>query len=154
MPQARVYNDNVHPYNEVFKGTPVHIPAGGFVDMDYEDALQFEYTGAPMIKNAGGQQCPTSFKRIRVVPLGAVPQAEVPLVCHATGEKAATPAQLRELEAKNAHLLHDEAKEQVQELAAKDAEIAALKAQLAAAQGQPPKGKPGRPRKNPEGATA
>lgn len=153
MTTARVYNDNVHPYTEVFKGSRVEIPAGGYVTMDYEEALQFEYTGAPMIKNAGGQQCPTSFKRIRVVPQGAVPQADVPLVCHATGEKAASPAALRELEAQNAHLLHEEAKEQVEALKAKDDEIAALKAALAAA-GQVPKGKPGRPRKNPEGAEA
>jgi hypothetical protein len=154
MPQARVYNDNVHPYRENFKGSNIEIPPGGFVVMDYEEALQFEYTGAPMIKNAGGQQCPTSFKRIRVVPLGAVELADVPLVCHATGEKAHSPAELRKLEEQNAHLLHDEAKEQVQELKAKDEEIAALKAQLEALSAQPPKNKGGRPRKNPEAPQA
>ena len=30
MTTARVYNDNVHPYTEVFKGSRVEIPAGGF----------------------------------------------------------------------------------------------------------------------------
>jgi hypothetical protein len=153
MPHARVYNDNVHPYRERFKDADIVIPAGGSIVMDYDEALQFEYTGAPMIKNAGGQQCPTSFKRIRVVPLGAVEAAPVPLVCHATGQKVATTEELAALNREHEHLLHDDAKEQVKELRAKDDEIAALKAKLAAAEA-PAKNKGGRPRKNPEAASA
>lgn len=152
MATARVYNDNVHPYRENFKGNIVEIPAGGFVTMDFEEALQFEFTGAPMIKNAGGQQCPTSFKRIRVVALDKVAPAEVPLVCHATGQKVATTEELAALNREHEHLLHDDAKEQVKELREKDDEIAALKAQLAEA--AVPKNKGGRPRKNPEASPA
>ena len=145
MPQARVHNDNIHPYRENFKGSIVEIPAGGSVVMDFEEALQFEGTGAPMIKNAGGQQCPTSFKKIRVEPIGAVELAKVPLVCHATGKVAATADELRAMNAESEHLLHKDAKEAVEELKAKDAEIAALRAELAAAAVSKNKG--GRPRK-------
>lgn len=147
MALARVFNDNVYPHRETFKGTTVEIAAGGSVDMDFEEALQFEGQFYPMIKNAGGQQCPTSFKRLRVVPLGPVALAEVPLVCHATGALATNKAELAKLNAENEHLLHEDAKEQVEELKAKDDEIARLRAQLAAATVTPPKNKGGRPRK-------
>jgi hypothetical protein len=152
MARARVYNDNVHPHRELFKGTQIEIHAGGYVDMDFEDALLFEGQFFPMIKNAGGQQCPTSYKRLRVVALDKVTPAEVPLVCHATGQKVATTEELAALNREHEHLLHDDAKEQVKEMREKDEEIEALKAKLAAL--EVPKNKGGRPRKNPEAASA
>lgn len=147
MATARVFNDNVHPYRETFKGTLIEIPVGGSVDMDFEEALQFEGTARSMIKNAGGQQCPTSFKKLRVVPLSAVPLAPAPLICHATGKVAADAAELARWNAENEHLLHDDAKDTVEALKAKDAEIASLRAQLEAT-AVPTRGKPGRPRKD------
>ena len=148
MPQARIFNDNVHPHRENFKGAVIEIAAGGYVDMDHDEALQFEGQFFPMIKNAGGQQDSKSFKRLRVEALGSVAPAVVPLVCHATGKVAANAAELKRLNEENEHSLHEDAKETVAELKEKDAEIAALRAELAAATAIPPKNKGGRPRKD------
>lgn len=148
MPQARVHNDNSYPHRELFKGTEVLIPAHGSVLMDLDDALQFEGQFFPMIKNAGGQQCPTSYKRIRIEPLGAVDHARVPLVCHANGQVAGGAAELAKMNEAHFHMLDDEARETVEAIKEKDAEIDRLRAALAAVT-TAPKNKGGRPRKHP-----
>jgi hypothetical protein len=147
MPQAQVWNDNVYPHVEKFKGVTLEIPAGGCISMDYEEANQFLCQFFPMQKTGGGQQDPKSFKRLRVEPLGTVEPARVPLVCHATGQVVANEGELKKLNEEHAHLLHDDAKEELARLKEKDDEIAKLKAELVAAKTMPPKNKGGRPRK-------
>lgn len=76
----RVYND--HPngltHREKFKGDDIEIPAGGFVTMDYEDAIQFKSQFFPIRLNNQNVQDPASYKCLRVVAEpGATTEPEV-----------------------------------------------------------------------------
>lgn len=100
MAKWRVYN--MHPegmtHREKFRETLLEIPAGGYVLMDYEDAVQFRSQYFPMKKNAQGAADPASFKCIVLKPDGDV--TEVPtttakeFVCHFDGAKFPTQAML------------------------------------------------------------
>lgn len=67
MAKMKVYNDNTHPYREIFKGDKIEIPSKGFIIMDYDDAYQFRGTFSPPVLNADNQHMPEGFKMIRVV---------------------------------------------------------------------------------------
>src|SRR5436190_604337 len=70
MALARVHNDNVHPFSQEFKGNRINIPAGGFIEMEIEEAIEFKGEYFPMKKNKDGGQDPRSYKKIRVVNPG------------------------------------------------------------------------------------
>lgn len=68
--RAKVYNDNTFPHKEYFKGETVSIPAGEFIEMDYDEAIEFRGQFTSIVRDADNQPKKESFKMIRVVPLG------------------------------------------------------------------------------------
>lgn len=97
MAKWRVYNR--HPegmtHREKYKEQMITIPAGGFVLMDYEDAVQFRGQYFPMKKNAQGAPDPASFKVIHLEPDNAeVKAAPVEFICHFDGRKFPTQSAL------------------------------------------------------------
>lgn len=147
MPVVKVWNDNVYEYKETFKGELKLIPAKGYIEMEYEDAIDFKGAYSPIITDGNGNHLPQGFKMIRVEQPPVIPAPELKLVNHATGAIAATPEALRAMLLEHSHLnVKDESAEKslAEELAAARAEIERLKA-------QPPKNLGGRP---PKQATA
>lgn len=67
--QAKVWNDNKYPHSEMFKGDEVYIPAGSFIEMDYQEAIQFKGQMAPVKFNHDGIGTPETYKMIRVEPI-------------------------------------------------------------------------------------
>jgi len=78
MPKVKVWNLNTHPYQETFKGDLIKIEAGGFVEMEYDEAIQFKGTFKPPVKDADGNDQPEGYKMIKVDPPGGA--AVVPVV--------------------------------------------------------------------------
>lgn len=90
----RVYN--IHrdglTHKEKFKGEDIVIPAGEFVLMDYEDAVQFKGQYFPLFMNGQGIQAPESYKMIKIE---AGPEAKTEndsenkkvYVCHVDGKE-------------------------------------------------------------------
>lgn len=68
--KAKVWNDNIHPYSERFKGDLIVIPAGQFIEMDYDEAVMFRGTFSSIVRDADGQPKPESYKKIRIEALG------------------------------------------------------------------------------------
>lgn len=68
--RAKVWNDNVYPYSEKFKGDDIYIPAGQFIEMDYDEAIMFKGSFSSIVRDADGQPKPESYKKIRVEALG------------------------------------------------------------------------------------
>ena len=94
MPKVKVWNDNKYEHVEKFKNDEIRIPAGSFVEMDYIDAIDFKGQFVQPIMRGPNNPDPRSFKMIRVEePLEPVVKAD-PNVFHATGDKAATPAEI------------------------------------------------------------
>ncbi len=93
---------NRHPdgltHKEKFKDQLIEIPAGGFVLMDYEEAVQFRGQYFPMKKNPQGAPDPASFKCIYLEPLESELTKSEPtikeFVCHFDGAKFPTQASL------------------------------------------------------------
>lgn len=117
---VKVFNDNVHPHKEEFKGTKLEIPAKGFIEMEYEEAVQFsgQCTGIAPIGEDGGPDA-RFFKMIRVEQVK--PEdifKDDGLTNHMTGRKASTAEELRAVLSEFAHL----------RVVDKDAEAAAPKA--------------------------
>lgn len=93
MARVKVWNDNVHDHKEEFKGEMIEIPSKGYVEMDYEDAVEFRGKFFSMIIRADGTHDPKGYKMIRV-DKPALSNA-TPLVNHATGQTYATEAELK-----------------------------------------------------------
>lgn len=116
---VKVHNLNIHPYNEKFGGQDIHIPANDFVEMDEDQADQFLQKFTFPVKNEMGLHDPKYFKKLKI-ERPFVQHAEVdPLVCHASGQKAATKEELAVMLSRFAHLA---AKDEEAEKAAKYSE--------------------------------
>ena len=63
---VKVYNLNIYDFKQKYKGDIVLIEAGGFIEMDYEEAVMFLGKSSPMIKMKSGQQDPKSFKKLKI----------------------------------------------------------------------------------------
>ena len=63
---VKVHNDNVHPYKEKFRDRDINIPPKGFIEMEYDEAILFKGTFAPMVFDADGNDQPQGYKMIRV----------------------------------------------------------------------------------------
>jgi hypothetical protein len=90
---------NMHPngltHKEKFKENLIEIPAGQYVEMDYEDAVQFRGQFFPMRKDAMGQPDPKSFKVIKIEkPTDEAPIAAKEFICHIDGAKFPSQALL------------------------------------------------------------
>jgi len=137
MPLVRVWNDNVHPFRQTFKGEEIAIPPRSFIMMDREEAIQFKGTFSPIERDGGGVPLPTSYKMIRVERTPPSPEereaVEAQHVNPVTGRRFATKAEL-EADLKAYATEHPDA-------VAHDAEAEAeIKAQV-------PRRGPGRPKK-------
>jgi hypothetical protein len=97
---VRVWNDNKYDHKEKFKGDIVIIPAGGYVEMNRDDAVLFKGQFTPMIKNKGGREDPMGFKKIRIdynpkeIVEDVVTKAEQATTCQACGFVAKSNAGL------------------------------------------------------------
>lgn len=147
MPKVKVWNDNTIEHVEKFKDEEVRIPAGGFVEMEWEEAIEFKGQFKPMIIRADGTHDPKGFKKIRVDRPSEPVFKDDPNVLHATGQKVASQAELKALMAVYAAQNPDLAVRDEQEsskIASLEAQIAELKALIT---GQGEKKGPGRPKK-------
>lgn len=151
MPIVKVYNDNVHPHKERFKGEMIEIPAKGSIDMEYEEAIEFkgQFTGlAPLAPN--GAPDPRFFKMIRVEKLKEPLFKDTSLVNPVTGKTHSSAEELRAVLAEYGHLRvtdPDAEKASTSEVEQLKAALAAQQKQIDALLAAPEKRGPGRPRK-------
>lgn len=148
MPLVKVWNDNVHPHTEKYKGDMITIPAGGFVEMEWEEGIQFkgQFTGLAPIVPETGQPDARKFKMIRVDAPATPIFKDAPLVNHATGELAASQAELNAIvkafrAANPERAVADDGSGKTDQIAAMQAQIDELKA-LIVAQAPRPVGRP------------
>lgn len=88
MYQVRVYNDNIYPYQEKYKGELIVIPPKQFVEMDLFDAAEFLGQYTPIVVDGGGAPLAKSFKMLRVVrPDGFKAEEKKEILCNACGKK-------------------------------------------------------------------
>jgi hypothetical protein len=153
---TKIWNDNVHPHSEMFKGTRITIPAKDFVEMEWEEAIELrsQFTGLAPLR-ADGTPDPAYYKMLRVDPPATPIFRDETLVNHADGKRAATKAELQEMLGKFSHRLVDDPdaeKAASSQAALLQAENAALKDRLAAIEAKLNMGDshrgPGRPRKD------
>lgn len=122
MAKVRVYNDKLIEHVEKFKGDTFKIPAGGFIEMEDEDAVLFKSQFRTPIFDKGRNQTLESMKRIRVAPIpeqkGAVAKADEsePLRCMACNFIADSKAGLKShVRAKHADaMVDDDARKELQ----------------------------------------
>lgn len=155
MAIVKVWNDHTLEHVEKFKNEVKRIPPGGYIEMDYIDAIEFkgQYFGMRML--GPNHPDPKTFKMIRVEEPSAPVVKEDPNMFHATGKPASSPAEIIAL-AKAYQTLNPELAVKNDDLDARAESSAAklaaeneqLRAQLAALQA---KKKPG---PKPKGAVA
>lgn len=86
--QVRVYNDNIHPYTEHFKGEDLEIAPKCYIEKDFYDAVELLGTYSPIKTDGGGQQIATSFKKLRIVrPAEFKLEESKKILCNSCGEK-------------------------------------------------------------------
>ncbi len=88
MNSVRVYNDNIYPHKEKFKGEEIYIPPKCFVEMEFYDAVEFKGQYTPIVVDGGGAPIPQSFKMIRIVqPDGFQLEDSKKIVCNSCGKQ-------------------------------------------------------------------
>lgn len=122
--RVKVINQGSVDIHERFKGAEIKIPAGGSVEMDRDEAVEFASQYRPIITDGEKNPLPSGFKKLAFEPglYGHQNQAASDLMCHATGKTAMNKAELQQMIKANAHLLADDA--------AKDALREEMKADL------------------------
>lgn len=95
---VRVFNDNVHPYTERYRGKTIHIEPKGYVEMDMNEAAHFLGTNPGTAQvDASGIPKPESFKMLRIEKPGDA-KYEAPAskkwICHRDGREFPTQAAL------------------------------------------------------------
>lgn len=108
--KVKVWNDNVHPYIEEFKGTKYKIPALKYILMDADEANLFRGSFNSPKMDGDGKQTADSFKmiRIEVLPDGAGEAEHAPIThsCNVCMIEVDTPEELIEHSKKeHAHLM-------------------------------------------------
>lgn len=97
MGYARVWNDNVHPHVEKFKRKEIRIEPKAFVEMEWEDAIEFRGQFTPIEVDGAGQPKATSFKMIRVEKIPETfKEPEKEIACQACGMRQESMAALSE----------------------------------------------------------
>jgi hypothetical protein len=99
MPNVRVWNDNIYPYKEVFKGDKIYIEPKQYIEMNEEDAKAFRGTFAPMVFDADGNDTPQGYKMIRIEKITSEPSPSIKvddLLCLVCKYKASSKADLSE----------------------------------------------------------
>lgn len=104
MSKVKVWNRNTYPHREQYQGEWIEIPAGGYVEMDYFDGINFQgqCTGIPRLGDDTPD--PRGFKMIYVDKPTEPIFKDLSLVNHANGYQAATKEDLAAMEARFAHL--------------------------------------------------
>ncbi len=150
MAQVKVWNENTHDFKQEVKGVMLEIPAKGFIEMDYEEAIDFKGMFSPLPPADFSGDHALYYKMIRVEAPAAPVFKDEGLTNHLTGARSASPEDLAATLAAVRHLIvkDPEAERQapsaeVAELRRQIAELAALVSDLT----PPEKRGPGRPRK-------
>lgn len=126
MAKVKVWNDNDHVHQEDYKGDRIVIQPHGYVEMDWEEGIQFQGQFTPIKFLADGiAPDPRCYKMIRVdAPTEPIFRDNSNIV-HATGQRAASASELVDL-------LKTFAAEQPDRVVkADDKELDSLKAQVA-----------------------
>lgn len=63
---VKVWNKNIHDHKEKFKGEVIFIPAGKYIEMDYDEAVHFRGQYTPIVRFKNGLQDPISYKMIEI----------------------------------------------------------------------------------------
>lgn len=144
---VKVTNVGDYELKERFKGKEIVLKPGESRMFDRDEAVEYAAQYKPIETDGERNQKPSGYKKLAFDPgLYGKPTAEAdPLLCHATGEKAMTKAELDQMIRDNAHLLADDkAKEALADetrtkMAAMEAQLAALLASQSAKKGGRPK---------------
>lgn len=114
MNRVKVWNDNIYPYTEKFRGDTIIIPPGGHIVMPMEDAVLFKSAFKTPIYEKNGMQKPESFKKIRLEPIpdgvvDVVGENLQELTCQACGFVAKSTAGLASHQRSNhLHMMVDD----------------------------------------------
>lgn len=87
--KVKVWNDNIFPHRERFKGEFIDIPAKAFVEMEEDDAIMFRGQFSSIVTDADGRPKQESFKMIRIEKPEGVKEKTVqndPNKCFACGK--------------------------------------------------------------------
>jgi hypothetical protein len=150
---VKVWNDNVYPHKETFKGEEINIPAGSFVEMDYIEAVEFKGQFTAPKTDASGKPDAKFFKKIRVEQPKEPIFKDAPNVLHATGQRADSMAELMQMAKafaqSNPHLVASDPELDAEgKVTISKAEFESLAARLAALESEKTTKKgPGRPKK-------
>lgn len=91
--KVKVWNDNVYDFKQEWRGEKIFIPAGQWVEMEDDFAHNFLCAYHPIEVDAGGNQKPQSFKRLRIEGK-AIRVNDHKLTCQACGYMAVSKKDL------------------------------------------------------------
>jgi len=91
MASVKIWNDNKYVYRNTFRGDPIVIPAGGFIEAEEQDAVLILGKLPNLIPDADGGYKPESYQMLRVEKpkvVAAMTSSAADLICNQCGEKS------------------------------------------------------------------
>jgi hypothetical protein len=105
---VRVLNENIYPYEEMFRERLIRIEPQAHIEMDEDEAMYFLGQFRFPVRDGQGRPDPKHFKKLKIHPEDLKKlreKGESSLVCHANGQKATTPEELAAIMKKFAHMV-------------------------------------------------
>lgn len=96
--QVRVWNDNVHVFQQKFRDAIIRIPPKKYVLMDREEAILFKSKFWPPVLGGDDVPKPESYKMLRIERLDSAEAAKEQakkFICHVDGQAFETEAELK-----------------------------------------------------------
>lgn len=98
MALVKVWNDNDVDFTQLYKDNRITIPAKGFIEMEWDEAISFKSYPHAMAFDGMGQQLKSSFKMIRVEGKPTQADQVVMFRCHKDGSLHASKEALTKYE--------------------------------------------------------
>jgi hypothetical protein len=76
--KVAVRNRNEHDYSEEFRGVKLSIPAGGYIEMERDDAVYFLGQCNSIVRDVDGRPKPESYKKLYIEDLPAQDEKKAP----------------------------------------------------------------------------
>lgn len=116
--KVKVRNLNEYPYKEDFRDQKIHIEAGGYIEMEDDEAILFLGQFSPIKVDGDGKALPVSYKKLKIEYPGNLPYESKETkdhTCVGCGFEAQSTKELQtHIFASHADQMHDEeAKEQL-----------------------------------------
>lgn len=119
--RAKVWNDWTQEHVEMFKGEEIRIPAKGFIEMGWSEAVQLKGQFSPILRDGTGRDLKPKMIRLEKISVASAEPEKAKFICQMDGKEFSSQKELDEYIAANHidKLVDDDTKKELKDRVAK-----------------------------------